>query len=239
MTLLDIVDLAVRFRTLRGPVHAVNGVSLTVDQGETVALVGESGSGKSVTALAVLGLLAPTATVSRGRIEFEGRDLRALPDSGMRALRGGSISMVFQDPMTSLNPLMTVGAQVREIIEAHTGLRRKPAQHRAIELLDHVGIPDPADRAKQFPHQFSGGMRQRAVIAIAIACNPKLADRRRADHGTRCDDASPDPRPAARSDQRVPDGPAPDHPRPRRRRRHLHHHERDVRRTDHRDGRDA
>ena len=174
MTLLDIVDLAVQFRTLRGPVHAVNGVSLTVGEGETVALVGESGSGKSVTALAVLGLLAPTATVTRGRIDFEGRDLCALPDSGMRALRGGAISMVFQDPMTSLNPLMTIGAQVREIIEAHTELRGKAAQHRAVELLDHVGIPDPGHRAKQYPHQFSGGMRQRAVIAIAIACHPRL-----------------------------------------------------------------
>ena len=172
--LLDIVDLAVRFRTLRGPVHAVNGVNLRVDQGETVALVGESGSGKSVTALAVLGLLAPTATVTRGRIEFEGRDLRRLPDADLRALRGGAMAMVFQDPMTSLNPLMTIGAQVREIVEAHTDLRGKAARHRAVDLLDHVGIPDPARRAEQYPHQFSGGMRQRAVIAIAVACNPRL-----------------------------------------------------------------
>ncbi len=174
MSLLDIVDLAVQFRTLRGPVYAVNGVNLTVDQSQTVALVGESGSGKSVTALAVLGLLAPTATVTRGRIGFEGKDLRQMPESGMRALRGGAISMVFQDPMTSLNPLMTIGAQVREIIEAHTDLRGKAALHRAIELLDHVGIPDPSHRYKNYPHQFSGGMRQRAVIAIAIACNPRL-----------------------------------------------------------------
>ncbi|CAN5617450.1 ABC transporter ATP-binding protein [soil metagenome] len=174
MSLLTITDLAVQFRTLRDPVYAVNGVSFSVDAGDTVALVGESGSGKSVTALAVLGLLADTASITRGSIDFEGTDLTKASESALCKLRGGSISMVFQDPMTSLNPLMTIGAQVREVIETHTDANRKDATRQAVELLGRVGIPDPARRAKQYPHQFSGGMRQRAVIATAIACNPRL-----------------------------------------------------------------
>lgn len=174
MTLLDVVDLAIRFRTLRGEVHAVNGVDLRIDAGETVALVGESGSGKSVTALAILGLLARTASVTRGKVLFEGRDLVGRNENELRRLRGASISMIFQDPMSCLNPVMTIGSQVREILEAHTKFRGAAAHQRSVELLDQVGIPDPARRAGEYPHQFSGGMRQRAMIAIAIACNPRL-----------------------------------------------------------------
>ena len=172
--LLEVDDLAVRFRTLRGEVHAVNGVELRIEPGETVALVGESGCGKTVTALAILGLLGRTASVTRGRVLFDGRDLLRQPEHELRHLRGASISMIFQDPMTSLNPVMTIGAQTREILEAHSKLRGAAARQRSIELLEEVGIPDAARRADQYPHQFSGGMRQRAMIATAIACNPRL-----------------------------------------------------------------
>jgi oligopeptide/dipeptide ABC transporter ATP-binding protein len=174
MALLEVDDLTVRFRTLRGEVHAVNGVGLSVESGQTVALVGESGCGKSVTALAILGLLARTASVTRGRVVFDGRDLLGRSERELRELRGRAISMIFQDPMSSLNPVMTVGAQVGEILEAHTDLGAAEIKRRAVELLDEVGIPDARHRAGQYPHQFSGGMRQRAMIAIAIACNPRL-----------------------------------------------------------------
>jgi oligopeptide/dipeptide ABC transporter ATP-binding protein len=174
MALLEVDDLAVRFRTLRGEVHAVNGVELRIEPGETVALVGESGCGKTVTALAILGLLGRTASVTRGRVLFDGRDLIRQSEHQLRHLRGASISMIFQDPMTSLNPVMTIGDQIREILEAHTKLRGAAVRQRSIELLEEVGIPDSARRADQYPHQFSGGMRQRAMIAIAIACNPRL-----------------------------------------------------------------
>src|SRR5262245_52248959 len=162
MALLEVEDLAVRFKTLRGEVHAVNGVDLAIDSGETVALVGESGCGKSVTALAILGLLGRSASVTRGHVCYDGRDLIRSPESELRKLRGASVSMIFQDPMTSLNPVMTVGAQIREILEVHTSLGGGDVRRRAVELLDEVGIPDAARRAEQYPHQFSGGMRQRA-----------------------------------------------------------------------------
>jgi peptide/nickel transport system ATP-binding protein len=174
MALLEVDDLTVRFRTLRGEVHAVNGVELSVDAGETVALVGESGCGKSVTALAILGLLARTASVTRGRVVFDGRDLVGRSERELRQLRGQAISMIFQDPMSSLNPVMTVGTQVGEVLEAHTDLGGAAIKRRSVELLDEVGIPNAGQRAGQYPHQFSGGMRQRAMIAIAIACNPRL-----------------------------------------------------------------
>jgi len=174
MALLEVDDLTVRFRTLRGEVHAVNGVGLTIDAGETVAVVGESGSGKSVTALAILGLLGRAASVTRGRVSFDGRSLLGQTERQLRRLRGDAISMIFQDPMTCLNPVMTIGAQVREVLEAHTDLGTAAAKRRSIELLDEVGIPDAARRADQYPHQYSGGMRQRAMIAVAIACNPRL-----------------------------------------------------------------
>jgi oligopeptide/dipeptide ABC transporter ATP-binding protein len=174
LALLEVEDLVVRFRTLRGEVHAVNGVNLSVDAGETVAVVGESGSGKSVTALAVLGLLGRSATIPRGQVSFDGEPLLGRSEPHLRRIRGAAISMIFQDPMTCLNPMMTIGAQVAEVLEAHTTLGRAAVRRRAIDVLDEVGIPDATQRADHYPHQFSGGMRQRAMIAIAIACTPRL-----------------------------------------------------------------
>ena len=174
MGLLDISDLAVRFRMLRGDVHAVNGVDLTVEAGSTVALVGESGSGKSVTALAVLGLLSPAATVTRGRIDFDGRSLLGLSERQLRTVRGAELAMIFQDPMTGLNPVLSVGAQIARGgggAHRHVPRRSDEAGRRAARRGRH---PRPGRRAEQFPHEFSGGMRQRAMIAIAIACNPRL-----------------------------------------------------------------
>jgi oligopeptide/dipeptide ABC transporter ATP-binding protein len=172
--LLSIEDLRVRFWTSRGPVHAVNGVSFEIRAGETLGLVGESGCGKSVTALATMGILPRAGRVPSGRIKLDGRELTGLSEHAWRRVRGKEIAMIFQDPMTSLNPVMTVGAQLRESIEEHLDLDRKASRRRAIELLDQVGIPGAADRLKSYPHQFSGGMRQRVMIAMALACEPKL-----------------------------------------------------------------
>ncbi len=173
--LLEVRDLHTEFRTGAGVVRAVDGVSYTVEQGETVAIVGESGSGKSVGALSILRLIAdPPGRIVGGEILFEGRDLMRLPDAQMREIRGGDIGMVFQEPMTSLNPVLTIGRQITETLEQHHQADRATAQRRAIELLGLVGIADPAHRLKQYPHQLSGGTRQRVMIAIAIACDPKL-----------------------------------------------------------------
>jgi oligopeptide transport system ATP-binding protein len=172
--LLSVEDLRVRFRTDLGYVHAVNGISFEIAPGETLGLVGESGCGKSVTSLAVLGLLARNGEVTSGRAVFQGRDLIGLSDSQLRRVRGREVGMIFQDPMTSLNPVLTIGRQVREAIETHLGLDRGEATARAAELLDQVGIPSAKARLRDYPHQFSGGMRQRAMIAMALACSPKL-----------------------------------------------------------------
>lgn len=172
--LLSVEDLRVRFWTSRGLVHAVNGISFDVRRGETLGLVGESGCGKSVTALATMGILPRAARIASGSIKLEGRELLGLSERGWRRVRGDEIAMIFQDPMTSLNPVLTIGAQLREAIEEHLDLDRKAATRRAIELLDQVGIPSAASRLKNYPHQFSGGMRQRVMIAMALACEPKL-----------------------------------------------------------------
>ncbi len=172
--LLRVEDLHVHFRTGRGIVHAVNGVSFDIAPGETLGIVGESGCGKSVTALAILGILARSGRAMKGRALFEGRDLLALRDRELRRVRGREIAMIFQDPMTSLNPVLTIGRQLREALETHFAMRKKAATLRAAELLDQVGIPSPELRLKDYPHQFSGGMRQRAMIAMALACEPKL-----------------------------------------------------------------
>ncbi|HXF98654.1 MAG TPA: ABC transporter ATP-binding protein [Gaiellaceae bacterium] len=172
--LLRVEDLRVEFRTARGTVYAVNGVSFAVGERETLGLVGESGCGKSVTALALMGILPRAGRVTSGRAFFRGRDLLALPDRELRSIRGKEIAMVFQDPMTSLNPVLTIGRQLREAIEAHLELDGKAAQRRVVELLERVGIPNARRRANDYPHQFSGGMRQRAMIAMALACEPKL-----------------------------------------------------------------
>jgi oligopeptide/dipeptide ABC transporter ATP-binding protein len=172
--LLRVEDLQVRFGTERGLVHAVNGISFEIRPGETLGIVGESGCGKSVTSLAILGILARNGRVTNGRALFEGRDLIQMNDAELRRIRGKEIAMIFQDPMTSLNPVLTVGRQIREALETHFGMERKAADARCVELLDQVGIPSAKMRLKDYPHQFSGGMRQRAMIAMALACEPKL-----------------------------------------------------------------
>ncbi|MFA7665940.1 MAG: ABC transporter ATP-binding protein [Burkholderiaceae bacterium] len=173
--LLSVEDLHVHFVTSRGVVRAVEGVNWKVYPGEMVALVGESGCGKSVSALTVMRLLAkPAGRVVHGRIMFEGRDLLTLDEESMRALRGRDISMIFQEPMTSLNPVLSIGLQLMEPLIIHKGMNQEQARARAVELLEMVGIPDPQRRLEQYPHQFSGGMRQRVMIAIGLACNPKL-----------------------------------------------------------------
>jgi peptide/nickel transport system ATP-binding protein len=173
--LLEVDDLHTQFATARGIVRAVEGVSFTVDRGEVVAIVGESGSGKSVTALSIMRLLPRlTGRIPKGRITFDGRSLLDLDDEQMREIRGRDISMIFQEPMTSLNPILTIGLQIKEPLQIHLGMTDKEAQARSIELLQLVGITDPERRLDQYPHQFSGGMRQRVMIAIGLACNPKL-----------------------------------------------------------------
>jgi oligopeptide transport system ATP-binding protein len=172
--LLQVSDLRVEFWTARGTIYAVNGVSFSIGRGETLGIVGESGCGKSVTSLALLGILPRAGRVVGGRALFEGKDLVQLPDRALRDIRGKDIAMIFQDPMTSLNPVLTISRQIVEPLEKHFGLERKQAEARAIELLEQVGIPGAKARAKDYPHQFSGGMRQRAMIAMALACEPKL-----------------------------------------------------------------
>src|SRR6187200_235621 len=172
--LLSVEDLRVEFWTQRGTVYAVNGISFDIAPGETLGIVGESGCGKSVTSLAMLGILPRSAKVPTGTAHFEGRDLLTLDDDQLREIRGREIAMIFQDPMTSLNPVLTVGRQIREAIEAHFGMSRDEAVKRSADLLDQVGIPSAKMRLRDYPHQFSGGMRQRAMIAMALACEPKV-----------------------------------------------------------------
>jgi oligopeptide/dipeptide ABC transporter ATP-binding protein len=172
--LLDVQDLKVQFWTARGTIYAVNGISFDIAPGETLGIVGESGCGKSVTSLALLGILPRAGRVTSGTAQFENRDLLKLSDEDLRGIRGREIAMVFQDPMTSLNPVLTIGRQIREVLETHFGMEKDSADDRAAELLDRVGIPQARARLRDYPHQFSGGMRQRAMIAMALACQPKL-----------------------------------------------------------------
>jgi dipeptide transport system ATP-binding protein len=174
MALLDIRNLTVEFPTLYGSFRAVDAVDLTVDEGDVVAIVGESGSGKSVSMLAVMGLLPWTARVTADRLDFAGRNLLGLSAAARRRIVGKDMAMIFQEPMTSLNPCFTVGFQLTEGIRVHEGGSRAGQRRRAIELLDQVGIPAPEQRLRAFPHQLSGGMNQRVMIAMAIACNPRL-----------------------------------------------------------------
>ncbi|HEX2053082.1 MAG TPA: ABC transporter ATP-binding protein, partial [Actinomycetota bacterium] len=172
--LLEVSDLRIHFPTDFGVVRAVDGISYSVGRGETLAIVGESGSGKSVGALGILGLIPPPGEVVSGSIWFHGQDLLKLDDDAMRRLRGNRITMIFQDPLTSLNPVHSVGRQVAEVIRVHTDASRKQARAQSMDLLDLVGIPNARERYGDYPHQFSGGMRQRVMIAIAIAMKPAL-----------------------------------------------------------------
>ena len=174
MALLEVHDLVTEFPTRKGVVRAVNGVTFDLERGEILAVVGESGSGKSVTSLSIMGLLQEPGHVAGGSITFDGKDLLAASEAEMEQVRGGQISMIFQEPMTSLNPVYRVGDQIVEAIRTHSDMSKKDAWARAVEMLRVVGIPSPEERARDFPHQMSGGMRQRVMIAMALSCDPKL-----------------------------------------------------------------
>jgi oligopeptide transport system ATP-binding protein len=174
-TLLDVQGLETQFITPDGPVYAVNGVSFSLNSRETIGLVGESGCGKSVTMMSILRLLpSPPAKIAAGTALFNGRDLLSMNSEEIRKVRGAQISIVFQDPMTSFNALLTIGRQITEPLQAHLGMSQADANRRAAELLDMVGIPKARDRLNDYPHQFSGGMRQRAMIAMALTCKPQI-----------------------------------------------------------------
>lgn len=174
MALLEIRNLRVEFDTAKGPFRALDGVDYTVEAGEVLAIVGESGSGKSVAMLAAMGLLPDTATITADKMEFEGRDMRKLSAAERRKVIGKDISMIFQEPIASLNPCFTVGFQLNEALKVHTGLSGSARKARVLELMKAVGIPEPERRVNSFPHQMSGGQCQRVMIAMAIACSPKL-----------------------------------------------------------------
>ncbi|SPJ25886.1 oligopeptide/dipeptide ABC transporter ATP-binding protein [Palleronia abyssalis] len=173
MPLLSVENLGVEFQTPDGTVNAVNGLSFTVDQGETLAIVGESGSGKSQTAFATMGLLARNGRAT-GKVHFDGQELLALPERDLNRIRGDAVSMIFQDPMTSLNPYLKVGPQMIEVLQLHKGVGKRAARDEAVRMLDAVRIPDAKARLNQYPHEFSGGMRQRIMIAMSLLCRPKL-----------------------------------------------------------------
>ena len=173
--LLEVQGLTTRFYTQDGVVQAVNGISYQLNEGETLGIVGESGSGKSVGVMSVMRLIpSPPGKITAGEVFFEGRDLLKVSDDEIRNIRGNKIAMIFQDPMTSLNPVLTVGRQISEALELHLGMDKKQAKARTVELLEMVGIPSAADRVGNYPHQFSGGMRQRVMIAMGLSCNPQL-----------------------------------------------------------------
>ena len=175
MALLEVNDLRTHFFTREGVVQAVDGISFTLEKGKTLGIVGESGCGKSVTALSIMGLIPkPPAKIVTGEVLFDGRDLTKLSEGQLQAIRGNEVAMIFQDPMTSLNPTLKIGLQITETILAHQDVSKGEARKRAIELLDEVGIPRAAERLDDYPHRFSGGMRQRVMIAIALSCSPRL-----------------------------------------------------------------
>lgn len=174
-TLLEVKDLETQFFTQDGVVRAVNGISYSLNEGETLGIVGESGSGKSVGVMSLIRLIpSPPGKIVGGQVLFDGQDLLKLSDDEIRSIRGNKIAMIFQDPMTSLNPVLTIGRQIGEALELHLGMDKKQARERTIELLELVGIPSAKDRLNNYPHQFSGGMRQRVMIAMGLSCNPQL-----------------------------------------------------------------
>lgn len=172
--ILEVENLTTHFETERGTVKAVDGVSFDLDRGETVGIVGESGSGKSVTAMTIMGLIDDAGNVKRGSVKYEGEELLDKSEKEMRSIRGNEIAMVFQDPMTSLNPTYTVGQQIDRVIRTHQDVSKSQAREKTIKLMEQVGIPEPHSRVENYPHQFSGGMRQRALIAMAISCEPDI-----------------------------------------------------------------
>jgi len=174
VALLEVNDLRTVFRTREGEVHAVDGVSFALERGQTLGIVGESGCGKSVTASSIMGIVQPPGKVVGGSVMFDGRELVGRKESELENIRGREIAMIFQDPMTSLNPTLKIGTQITEVLERHMNMKRGEARKRAVELLDEVKIPNAAARLDDYPHRYSGGMRQRVMIAIALACNPKL-----------------------------------------------------------------
>ncbi|MGC8481868.1 MAG: ABC transporter ATP-binding protein, partial [Acidimicrobiales bacterium] len=174
MSLLEIVDLKTNIKLRKTEVHAVDGVSFSIEEGETVGLVGESGCGKTMTGMSIMRLLPPGGYIGGGSINFNGRDLAHLDDKELRKIRGNDIGMIFQDPMTSLNPCMTIGEQIAEAVRLHKGANKKEGLDRAAEVLALVGMPNPRERLNYYPHQLSGGLRQRVMIAMALSCEPKL-----------------------------------------------------------------
>jgi oligopeptide/dipeptide ABC transporter ATP-binding protein len=174
VALLEVNDLRTVFKTREGEVHAVDGVSFELDRGQTLGIVGESGCGKSVTASSIMGIVQPPGKVVGGSVLFDGRELVGRKESDLEDIRGREIAMIFQDPMTSLNPTLRIGTQITEVLERHLNMKRNEARKRAVELLDEVQIPNAKARLDDYPHRYSGGMRQRVMIAIALACNPKL-----------------------------------------------------------------
>jgi len=173
--LLEVKNLKTEFHTQDGVVHAVNGISYEIGEGETLGIVGESGCGKSVSVLSIMRLIpTPPGKIAGGEVLFSGRDLLKVDNEEIRQVRGNRIAMIFQDPMTSLNPVLTINQQISEALELHMGMDKSQARQRTIELLEMVGIPEAGERVDDYPHQFSGGMRQRAMIAMALSCNPEL-----------------------------------------------------------------
>jgi peptide/nickel transport system ATP-binding protein len=173
-TLLRIEDLQVTFHSKLDPLRAVDGISYSIQKGKTLGLVGESGCGKSVTSFSIIGQLDPPGEVTRGKILFDGQDLTCCPEQELEQIRGNRIAMIFQEPMTALNPVFTIGFQIDEQILRHKNVSKAEARNRSIEMLNVVGIPSPEKRYKDYPHQLSGGMRQRAMIAMALSCNPEF-----------------------------------------------------------------
>ena len=215
--LLSVRDLRVYFHQRDRMVRAVDGVDLRLDPGKTLCLVGESGSGKSLTALSIMRLISPPGRIEEGsEITYAGRDLVAASAEQMQSIRGNEISMIFQEPMTSLNPAHTVGAQIAEAVRLHRPVSKAAAAERALEMLRLVGVPDPRRRASDYPHQLSGGMRQRVMIAMALSCEPEADHRGRADDRARRHHPGPGPRAAARAARHAGHGGAADHARPGR-----------------------